>query len=73
MFNTRFSQGQLRNSRNSLYRNHTWPVVVLVTLLVGGSLALAVIDESCRTAFTDLAQVGLGGYIALLIPHREKE
>jgi hypothetical protein len=51
---------------------HRWPVVWLVSALVGGALTLAIIDESCRTAFIDLAQVGLGGYIALLVPRRGK-
>ena len=47
-------------------------VALIVILLVLGALTLAVIDESTRGAFTDLAKVGLGGYIALLKPHEDR-
>jgi hypothetical protein len=42
------------------------PLVVLG--LVIGSFALAWIDENARTTFADLAKVGVGGYIALMVP-----
>ena len=50
-----------------------WPVVWIVNVLLIGSLILAVIDEDSRSAFVDLTQVGLGGYIALIMPRQEKE
>ncbi|HEY9726615.1 MAG TPA: hypothetical protein V6D50_09225 [Chroococcales cyanobacterium] len=40
---------------------------VIVILLVG-FFVLAVMDESYRPAFADLAKVGIGGYLAMLIP-----
>ena len=40
----------------------------VVSTLIGGSLTLAVIDKDYRSAFIDLAQVGVGGYIGLTIP-----
>lgn len=45
----------------------------VVLLLVMGSLAIAIIDESSRPAFTDLAKVGVGGYIGLMMPRRESK
>lgn len=42
------------------------PFVILV--LVMGSFALAWIDESARATFADLAKVGVGGYIGLMMP-----
>lgn len=37
------------------------PLIVLI--LVGGSLALAIIDRSSSAAFLDLAKIGVGGYL----------
>lgn len=44
-----------------------------VSILVGGTLILAVIDKNYRSAFIDLAQVGVGGYIGLTIPKSKSE
>ncbi|NJN12182.1 MAG: hypothetical protein HC815_31170 [Richelia sp. RM1_1_1] len=41
---------------------------VLVIILLIGFLTLAILDESYRPAFADLAKVGIGGYLAMLIP-----
>lgn len=40
----------------------------VVISLLAGSIYLAVIDRNYRTAFADLAKIGLGGYLAQLIP-----
>ncbi len=40
----------------------------VVSILVLGSLALAIIDENYRSTFVDLAKVGIGGYIGITIP-----
>ncbi|MEM8723122.1 MAG: hypothetical protein AAGE84_28195 [Cyanobacteria bacterium P01_G01_bin.39] len=45
----------------------------VVSTLIGGSLTLAVIDKDYRSAFIDLAQVGVGGYIGLTIPKSKSE
>ena len=45
----------------------------VVSTLIGGSLTLAVIDKDYRSAFLDLAQVGVGGYIGLTIPKSKSE
>ena len=45
----------------------------VVSILVGGTLTLAVIDKEYRSAFIDLAQVGVGGYIGLTIPKSKSE
>ncbi len=45
----------------------------VVSTLIGGSLTLAVIDKDYRSAFIDLAQVGVGGYIGLTIPKSQSE
>ena len=42
------------------------PFVILV--LVIGSFALAWVDEDARATFADLAKVGVGGYIGLMMP-----
>jgi hypothetical protein len=44
---------------------------IIVLFLVGGLLALAVIDTSCRPAFADLAKVAVGAYIGLLMPQNK--
>ncbi len=43
----------------------------IMLILVGGSLTLAVIDKDSRSAFSDLAKVGVGGYIGLLMPKQK--
>ena len=52
------------------FKGGVLPVIVL--LLVTGSLALAFIDKDSRASFADLAKVGVGGYIGLMMP-REKQ
>jgi|GEM_PF-3161245 len=47
-------------------RLQTRSVVVLV--LVVGSFFLAIRDEKYRAAFADLAKIGVGGYLAQIIP-----
>lgn len=42
---------------------------VIVGLLVG-SLYLAIADTNFRPHFADLAKIGLGGYLAQLIPKK---
>ena len=37
--------------------------VISTTLLVGGSLGLAVVDKDYRPVFADLVKVGFGGYV----------
>lgn len=41
-------------------------------LLVGGAIALALIDPAFRPAFGDLAKVGVGGYLGQLLPQASK-
>lgn len=41
---------------------------MVVLSLVVGSFALAWIDRDIRVTFADLAKVGVGGYIALMVP-----
>lgn len=48
-------------------------LAMVLLFLVGGSLLLAVIDETTRPAFTDLTKVALGGYMGLLIPRDKKK
>ena len=45
----------------------------VVSILIGGSLTLAVIDKDYRSSFVDLAKVGVGGYIGLTIPKSKSE
>ena len=45
----------------------------VMSTLVGGILAIAIIDKDYRPAFIDLAQVGVGGYIGLTIPKSKSE
>jgi hypothetical protein len=46
---------------------------VIVFLLVVGTFILAVQDEKIRSAFGDLAKIGVGGYLAQLIPNSKQE
>ncbi|MGL5872851.1 MAG: hypothetical protein ACRC2R_10870 [Xenococcaceae cyanobacterium] len=41
---------------------------LVVLMLLGGSCYLAVVDESYRPQFADLAKIGLGGYLGQLLP-----
>ena len=54
-------------------RRENSPIVWIVIVLVLGALVLAIIDEGTRTTYTDLAKVGLGGYIALLRPKEQRD
>lgn len=46
-------------------------LAIIVLILVSGSFSLALIDKDSRSAFADLAKVGVGGYIGLLIPRKK--
>jgi hypothetical protein len=50
----------------TLSKNDILSIVVLS--LVIGSFALAWVDKDIRVTFADLAKVGVGGYIALMVP-----
>lgn len=41
---------------------------IVVLSLIIGSFALAWVDKDIRVTFADLAKVGVGGYIALMVP-----
>jgi heme A synthase len=43
-------------------------LIAVVLVLVLGSLVLAIIDESSRPAFIDLAKVGVSGLIGWMMP-----
>ncbi len=45
---------------------------VVLGLLTGATI-LAVSDPSFRPAYADLAKIGLGGYLAQLLPQRQRE
>lgn len=53
-----------------LQRINTRSLIVLI--LVIGSLYLAVADRSFRSAFADLAKIGIGGYLGQLIPRKDE-
>lgn len=40
----------------------------IISILLGGSLTLAVMDEQYRPTFMDMAKIGLGGYLGLSLP-----
>lgn len=54
------------NRLRNLNKNDILSIVVLS--LVVGSFALAWVDKDIRVTFADLAKVGVGGYIALMVP-----
>lgn len=54
------------NRMRRLNKNDILSIVVLS--LVAGSFALAWVDKDIRVTFADLAKVGVGGYIALMVP-----
>lgn len=56
---------------NSRFRLQGEILAAMMLVLVSGSLALALLDKDSRSAFTDLAKVGVGGYIGLLIPRKK--
>lgn len=43
---------------------------LLILFLALGSFYLALEDQKYRALFADFAQVGLGGYLALLTPNK---
>ena len=57
----------MNNLRNPVPQKSTG-LLVIVTILLIGFLAISVIDEQYRPAFADLAKVSVGGYLAVLIP-----
>ena len=48
-------------------------LAIVASILVGGSLILAIIDKDYRSSFVDLAKVGVGGYIGLTIPKSQSK
>lgn len=46
---------------------------VIVTALVVGTFALAVLDEQFRHIFGDIAKVGIGGYLGQLQPGQQTQ
>lgn len=40
----------------------------VVVVLVCGSLVIAILDPSSRSAFIDLAKVGVAGYLGWMMP-----
>lgn len=57
-----------RKQRQPLSKNDILSYVVLG--LVSGSFALSWVDKDVRHTFADLAKVGIGSYIALMVPSR---
>lgn len=55
-----------RKQRQPLSKNDILSFVVLG--LVSGSFILSWVDKDVRDTFADLAKVGVGGYIALMVP-----
>ena len=45
---------------------------LIALTLVGGSVALAVIDPNYRGTFSQLAQIGLAGYFGLSVPEDKR-
>lgn len=43
-------------------------LTAVVIFLVTGTFFLSIIDKDCRIVFSDLAKIGVGGYIGLLMP-----
>lgn len=43
-------------------------LILVITLLISGSLVLAIIDPTFRSDFVDLAQVGISGLLGWMIP-----
>ena len=41
---------------------------VVIIMLLAGFIILAIIDEKYRPPFANLAFLGIGGYLAMLIP-----
>lgn len=46
--------------------------IVIIGLLLGCTW-LAVADEKFRPSYADLAKIGLGGYLAQLVPQKKHE
>lgn len=43
-------------------------LTAVVIVLLGGALAIAIVDPSTRPAFIDLAKVGMAGYLGWMAP-----
>ena len=54
------------NKRPELSRDSLLTAVVIV--LLGGALAIAIVDPSTRPSFIDLAKVGMAGYLGWMVP-----
>lgn len=66
MLNYRTYRMLKKNRRRGPNKNDILSIVILS--LVVGSFALAWVDKDIRVTFADLAKVGVGGYIALMVP-----
>jgi hypothetical protein len=49
---------------------HSCHQTLIVLIFVSGALALAVLDDSFRPTFGDLAKIVVSGYIGWTMPHR---
>jgi hypothetical protein len=54
-------------------QNKEFAFVITITLLVGGSFGLAVIDKDYRPVFADLVKVGFGGFVGWVTSNRDRE
>lgn len=59
----------MNSSRPDFSRDGLLTAVVIV--LLGGALAIAIIDPTARPAFVDLAKVGMAGYLGWMVPRVE--
>ncbi len=53
----------------SLYDNS---VSLLIMMLIAGSLVICIKEPSSDSKFLDLAQAGLGGYLAILVQSKRQ-
>jgi hypothetical protein len=58
----------MKRNRN-LAKNEILSFIMLIFVI--GSLTLALLDKDSRAAFSDLAKVGVGSYIGLLMPRQK--
>ncbi|QSJ16376.1 hypothetical protein JYQ62_32370 [Nostoc sp. UHCC 0702] len=55
------------------YKSKEFAFVITITLLVGGSFGLAVVDKDFRPVFADLVKVGFGGYVGWVTSNRDHD
>ena len=51
---------------------HSNSVSLLVLLLISGSLVICIRNPNSNSKFIDLAQAGLGGYLAILVQSKSQ-